>query len=148
MKLSKLIIVCICFPFLLMNTTCDDNDDDFAPAECDQQAVIDDVFFDTAVSADYALVGYSVDGDCLTIEISASGCDGGTWSMVLVDSGDVAESSPEQRYLKFIFTNNEACLAVFSQSRSFDLSNLRVGGSNEIILNIEEFPEPINYTYP
>lgn len=147
MKLSKMIIACMCFTLLLVNAQCD-SDDDLTDDSCGEFVIIDNSFFESAVSGDYALVGYNLDQDCLTIEVSASGCDGETWSMVLVDSGNVAESSPEQRYLKFVFTNNEACLAVFNQSRSFNLSNIRVEGSNEVVLNIEGFPESINYVYP
>ncbi|WP_152604834.1 hypothetical protein [Psychroserpens jangbogonensis] len=147
MKLSKTIIACICFPLLLMNTQCDE-DDDIQESNCGQSVIIDNVFFESAVSGDYQLVSFDINEDCLTIEVSASGCDGETWSMVLVDSGEVAESSPEQRYLKFVFTNEEACLAVFNQSRIFNLSGLRVDGSNEVVLNIEGFPEVINYMYP
>ncbi|WCO02272.1 hypothetical protein [Psychroserpens ponticola] len=147
MKLSKISMALICFPLLLMNTQCDE-DDDFQVRNCGQTVIIDNAFYESAISGDYALVGFEIIEDCLTIEVSASGCDGESWSMVLVDSGAVAESSPEQRYLKFVFTNEEACLAVFSQSRVFDLSGLRVDGSNEIVLNIEGVPDPINYLYP
>lgn len=133
-------------PFLLMNTQCDSEDLDVA--YCGQSVVIDTDFFDSAVSDSYELLSVNLSDDCLTIEVSASGCDGESWSMVLVDSGSVAESSPEQRYLKFIFSNDEVCLAVFSQSRSFDLQNLQVEDSNEIVLNIDGFTEPITYTYP
>lgn len=147
MKLSKICMACLCFTLLLMNAQCDD-DDDIQNNYCGQSVIIDNAFFDSAVSSDYTLVGFDINDDCLTIEVSASGCDGESWSMVLVDSGALAESSPEQRYLKFVFTNNEACLAVFNQNRVFNLTTLRVDGSNEVILNIEGFPEAINYMYP
>lgn len=147
MKLSNTIIACICFPLLLMNTQCDD-DDEMQTSDCGQPVVIDADFFESAISDEYQLVSFDITDDCFTIEVTASGCDGETWSMVLVDSGNVAESSPEQRYLKFIFSNDEACLAVFNQSRVFNLVNLRVEGSNEVVLNIEGLPEAINYMYP
>ena len=147
MKLCKTCLICVCFTMLFMNTQCDNNND-MQVSDCGQSVIIDNAFFETAVSGDYQLVNFEINDDCLTIEISASGCDGESWSMVLVDSGAVAESSPEQRYLKFVFTNNEACLAVFNQSRVFDLSVLRVDGTNEVILNIVDFPEAINYMYP
>ncbi|MCD2260228.1 hypothetical protein [Psychroserpens luteolus] len=145
MKIAKYLTLCICFALLLMNTQCDE--DDFVPEPCDQVAVIDNGFYQSAESNVYTLTGVEVNGDCLTISLSASGCDGSTWSMVLVDSGDVSESLPEQRSLKFVFSNTETCLAVFGQERSFDLRPLQVEGSNEVILNIEDFPEPITYAY-
>jgi len=147
MKLSKTIIAVICFPLLLMNTQCDD-DDDVQDSDCGQLVIIDNSFYESAMSAEFNLIDFDLVDDCLTVEIGASGCDGETWSLVLVDSGDIAESSPEQRFLKLIFTNNEACLAVFTQTRVFNLSALRIDGSNEIVLNIEGIPAPINYTYP
>lgn len=146
MKSIKTVIVCLCFPLLLMNTQCDD-DDNFQESNCGQPAVVDNSYFENAVSSEFFLVDFDLFDDCLTIEISASGCDGESWSMVLVDSGSVAESSPEQRYLKFVFTNEETCLAVINQSRTFNLTGLRVDGSNEVILNIEGFPEPLAYYY-
>ncbi|MDG5492759.1 hypothetical protein [Psychroserpens sp. SPM9] len=129
-----------------MNTQCDEDD---GPVEffCDQIVVVDNGFYESAETDTYTPVNAIMDGGCLTVLISASGCDGSTWSMVLVDSGAVAESSPEQRFLKLAFTNNEACLAVFSQERTFDVRPLQVEGSNEIILNIEGFPEPVTYSY-
>jgi hypothetical protein len=128
-----------------MNTQCDE--DDIIDAPCDQTVVVDNGFYQSAESGDYNLINTEINDNCLTIQISASGCDGTSWSMVLVDSGDVAESSPEQRFLKLVFTNNETCLAVFEQERTFDIRPLQIDGSNEIILNIEDFPEPITYTY-
>ena len=145
MRLSKFLMLYACFALLLMNTQCDE--DDFVPEPCDQVTIIDNGFFQSAESNLYTLNTVELDGDCLSIDISASGCDGNSWSMVLVDSGDVSESLPEQRSLKFIFSNTETCLAVFSQVRSFDLRPLQVEGSNEVILNIENFPEPITYSY-
>ncbi|WP_460218052.1 hypothetical protein [Psychroserpens sp. MEBiC05023] len=145
MKRSKLILSLFCFALLFMNTQCDD--EDVVEEPCGQTVVIDSGFFESAESGFYNLISADIEGNCLNINVSASGCDGSTWSMVLVDSGAVAESSPEQRFLKFVFTNQEVCLAVFTQERSFDLSSLQVSGSNEIILNIEDFPEALTYSY-
>ncbi|MEM5564139.1 hypothetical protein WNY78_03440 [Psychroserpens sp. AS72] len=146
MKLSKIITACFCFTLLLLNTQCDDDDQNSA-SPCDQTVIIDNGFYETAESDVYNLIEAVIIDNCLSINIGASGCDGETWSMVLVDSGNVAESSPEQRYLKFVLTNDELCLAVFTQERSFDITPIQVEGSNEIILNIEGFEEPLIYTY-
>jgi len=146
MKLIKIISACFCFILLLMNTQCDE-DDGFLQEPCDQMVVVDSGFYESAESDVYSLINAEILDNCLAVNVSASGCDGNTWSMVLVDSGAVAESSPEQRFLKFVFSNDEECLAVFTQERSFDLSPIQVNGSNEIILNIEGFPEPLTYSY-
>lgn len=145
MKLSRIITACLCFTLLLMNTQCDD--DDVVNVPCDQTIVVDSGFYESATSDVYEAGNVYFSDNCLTIEISSSGCDGNSWSMVLVDSGNVAESSPEQRYLKLVLTNEELCDAVVEQVRSFDLTPIQVDGSNEIILNIEGFPEPLTYNY-
>lgn len=145
MRTPKIIGICCCFVMLFMNTQCDEDDVQSSP--CDQMVVIDNGFYNAANSDEYSLQNAEIIDNCLSLSISASGCDGSSWSMVLVDSGAVAESSPEQRFLKFVFTNNEECLAVLSQERSFDLSNLQVEGSNEILLNIEGFPDSLSYQY-
>ncbi|TXE16584.1 hypothetical protein ES692_12470 [Psychroserpens burtonensis] len=128
-----------------MNTQCDDDDFDYVP--CDQTVVVDDAFFESAQTHEYEFDSLEISDSCLFVNISASGCDGNSWSMVLVASDDIGDSFPEQRYLKLVLTNDEVCLAIVSQGRSFDLTTIQVGGSNEIILNIEGFPESLTYTY-
>ena len=145
MRTPKRIAICCCFMLLFMNTQCDEDEVQSSP--CDQMVVVDNGFFNSAESDTFTYQNAEIVENCLNVTVSASGCDGSTWSMVLVDSGSVAESLPEQRFLKFVFTNNEECLAVISQQRSFDLSNIQVTGSNEIILNIEGFPESLTYQY-
>lgn len=130
-----------------MNTQCDE-DDDMRNSNCGQPVIIDNSFFESAISNSYELVSFDIVDDCFFIEVSASGCDGVSWSMVMIDSGVVEESSIPERNLKFVFTNEEDCLAVIRQSREFNLIQLRVDGTNEIILNIEGVSEPINYMYP
>ncbi|MGK0323222.1 MAG: hypothetical protein ACJARX_002285 [Psychroserpens sp.] len=129
-----------------MNTQCDedDQDNDFP---CNQTVVVDTGFYESSQSDFFEFTSVQLNGNCLVLEFTASGCDGNSWSMVFVDSGGVAESFPEQRFLKFVLTNEEACLAVISQERSFDISPIEVEGRNEIILNIEDFSESLTYTY-
>ena len=95
MKLSKIITTCFCFVLLLTNTQCDD-DIQTGVMPCNQTVVVDAGFYESANSDVYEVVSAQITDNCLNITISASGCDGNSWSMVLVDSGAVAESSPEQ----------------------------------------------------
>lgn len=95
---------------------------------------------------DYTIRSIQVVDDCLEVQIQSSGCSGDTWKVELIDSGNVAESNPEQRYLKISFTNTELCDAVISKSFSFDLSPLRIS-SPSILLNLTLWDEQIPYTY-
>ncbi len=78
----------------------------------------------------------TIDGDCLNIKFAASGCDGNTWFVKLIDSGSIAESHPCQRTLRLSLENKENCMAVISKEISFDIKDLRIIGNNKVILNI------------
>ena len=146
MSRLNLVLIFLCSS-LLFNTQCDE--DDFSPSSaiCDQIATVDNTAYENAETAFDSVVSVEVLDDCLNVRISSSGCDGNSWEFELIDSGNVAESFPPQRYLKYVLTNNEACLAVFSREKSFELIPLRVEGVNEVLLNIEGFPESISYSY-
>ena len=144
-KLPKSLLLGLCFTLLFMNTQCDEDDE--VQSYCGEAVVVDPGYYETATSDPYDLISAEITDNCLNIEFSASGCDGSTWSAVLVDSGDIMESSPEQRNLKLVFSNEELCQAVFEQTRIFDLTNLQIEGSSSILLNIEDFPAPLTYNY-
>ncbi|TGV02497.1 hypothetical protein [Flavivirga rizhaonensis] len=143
-KILFVVSVMCCF----LSIQCKD-DDDIKPTIdiCDQKTVINKNIYNNLVSADFNFVRTEITDNCLTIEISASGCDGNSWEFNLVDSGAVAESSPEQRYLKFQLINEEACLAIFKKTVSFDLTSLQINGSNEIILRLEGLEPSLRYKY-
>ncbi len=143
-KIIFLASVVLCF----MNMQCDDDDGERPSIlVCDQTTIVDKEVYDNLVSEHFAIVDAQIIDNCLAVEISASGCDGNSWKFNLVDSGAVAESSPEQRYLKFQLINDENCLAVFERTVSFDLTPLQINGSHEIILHLEGLESSLNYKY-
>ena len=124
------------------------SDDDTPQSNCEFETVINNTQYTNANSADLRINNLSIEGDCLLVEYSASGCSGESWELSIIDSGNIAESSPEQRFLRFSFVNPEACLAFFTKQASFDLSTVQIGG-NRIILNIEGggVEETLTYDY-
>ncbi|MBC3757947.1 hypothetical protein H7U19_06000 [Hyunsoonleella sp. SJ7] len=128
----------------------DDDDDDVDLPEdtiCQDVVIIDSELYKNTSSDTYRLSSATIAGDCLIINFGASGCSGSSWEYKMVDSGAVAESLPEQRFLKFQLVNNEDCLAFFTREQSFDIRPLQIEGSNQIILNIEGFSESLTYNY-
>lgn len=113
---------------------------------CNQITIVDNSLFTNAQTEDYTINSIQVVDDCLEVQIQSSGCSGDTWKVDLIDSGNVAESNPEQRYLKISFTSTELCDAVISKAFSFDLSPLRIS-SPSIFLNLNLWDEQIPYTY-
>ncbi|WP_418602788.1 hypothetical protein [Hwangdonia sp.] len=131
-----------------MNTQCEDENDDLYNGACDFVTIVDKSEYDNLESANFKLSNAEITGDCLTVTVSASGCSTDNWGFNLVDSGAIAESSPEQRYLKFQLINNEVCLAYFEKTISFNLKPLQIDNSvNEVILHIEGLESSLNYTY-
>ena len=128
---------------LVMNMQC--NEDDNVVVPCGLEVVVDAVAYQAAES--HAIDSAIINDDCLALIVSGSGCDASTWLMSLIDSGNVAESFPNQRYLKLTLHNNEDCLAVFNKEENFDLTALRIEGANEVLLNIEGLEESILYSY-
>ncbi|XCF07237.1 hypothetical protein ABI125_05115 [Tamlana crocina] len=137
-------VALLCF----VNMTCENDDDSNGyMGDCDQNTVVDSDTYKNLETDRFTIISAEITGDCLNLEIGASGCDGSTWRFSLVDSGAVAESFPEQRYLKLQLLNEELCDAYFTKTISFDLTPLRVSGSNEIILHIEGLETSLNYKY-
>ncbi|MFT4568686.1 MAG: hypothetical protein ACI9FN_003655 [Saprospiraceae bacterium] len=115
--------------------------------QCDELVQINDDAYDKGPKDFINIVDASLEGDCLTIFYSASGCSGDSWEVNLYDSGAVAESEPEQRYLRLSMMNPEACLAVFTKERSFDISDLQIENNGVLILNLLDSEESLRYKY-
>ncbi|MAB49358.1 MAG: hypothetical protein CMC05_12085 [Flavobacteriaceae bacterium] len=146
MKISKIIMSLLCAA-LFLNMQCDDDDTSLPQSNCSSFVAIDGFTYENSATSPYSINSVSINNDCLVIEVSASGCDGNTWDMQLVDSEEVSESNPPQRYVKFFLINTEDCLAVVDRARSFDLSPLQIEGENEIIINVDDYSDPVIYTY-
>lgn len=132
----------------LFMESCNDETTDNASLNsvCDQIAIVNPSRFTNTQPEGYTITRIQLIDDCLQVEIQSGGCSGDTWKVDLIDSGNVAESNPEQRYLKISLNNTELCDAVISKTFTFDLSPLRIS-SPSILLNLDLWNEQIPYTY-
>lgn len=112
---------------------------------CDYNVFIDPQAYETDPDHPFTLTDMSIDGDCLKIKISASGCSGETWIVKLIDSGVVAESNPCQMYLRISLENYEACEAWITKEYSFNIKSLQIAGDNRVQLHVSG--ETIIYEY-
>lgn len=133
--------------FLLLFSACTSDETAEPLPNCEQKVVLDQELFQTAPSDRVAIISAIIGEECLEIEFSASGCDGGTWTVSLIDSEAIAESIPMQRSLRLSLENLELCQAVITQEISFDISSLQVEGHDELILNLKDWADPIRYEY-
>lgn len=118
-----------------------------ATANCDKAAIIDKGIYAGLAATNYAITNAAINGDCLAITVSSSGCDGRSWVLDLIDSEAVYESNPPQRMLKLRLVNNEVCAAVFSRTVSFDIRSLRVSMSNSVLLTLAGYNQSLVYNY-
>jgi len=125
---------------------CNNNDDNIDLGNCDFVAIISSELYKNAPKDQLTIDNIEINSDCLKIGISSSGCDGGSWELKLIDSGDVLESNPPQRNLKLLLKNTELCKAYIRKEFTFNIANLRVEG-NQVRLNIINADNHILYKY-
>ena len=111
---------------------------------CNNCVVVNKTVYNNTNTTNYSITNVVLNGDLLTIKISASGCSGNTWKATLIDSGAIAESFPIQRFIKIAFENNEDCLAVVGQDFTFNIKELKENQPT-ITLNLEGWNAQINY---
>jgi len=114
---------------------------------CDKSAVEDATRFNQVSTNNYTITNVVLSEDCLEITVSSSGCDPDNWTMNLIGAMSLATVSPPHVGVKVELINNEACLAVFQKTVSFDLKDFQWTGQNQVLLNINGWNTPILYQY-
>lgn len=118
-----------------------------AASVCDKTVIIDKTIYNGLGAPNYVINQAVINGDCLSVTYSASGCDGRTWEVDLIDSETVNKTTPPQRQLKLRLVNNELCMAYFTKTVSFDITSLRESGSNSVALTLTGYTQPLVYQY-
>lgn len=107
-------------------------------SDCDQDVRISGTEYQNAPNDPLTIKEMKIAGDCLKIKFSASGCDGNTWTVKLIDSGMIAESYPCQRTLRLSLDNKEICAAVPTKEISFNIKDLQIIGNDKVILHVSD----------
>ena len=139
----KLVLNLLILPSLFLLVSCSDDDPTFS---CDDQAIISDSELATASRDAVTIQSLEIDGNCLKIRISASGCDGDSWQVRLLGSELVMESLPPQRGMLLSLDNQELCDAVITREMTFDITSTQVDGLS-IWLNFIDTDQRILYEY-
>ena len=152
MKSIKMLLWCITILFCFTNTQCDEDDliinDDLSHIlVCSESVIVNDAIYNEDDSDAFVIESAFIEDDCITIVVSASGCDSNSWDFDLIASTEVAESNPIQRFLKLKFINTEACLAYFTKEFSFNLTSVQIDNENQIRLNLQNYEGEIVYSY-
>lgn len=65
----------------------------------------------------------------------------------LVDANEIIGSNPPQRNIRIKDNNTSACPDEAKDGLSYDITSLRVDGTNEVVLNLQGWDEPLTYRY-
>lgn len=134
----------------MLFTSCFKDHDDKSSIEtaCEVVSeVISDEDFREINTSYYGITAIQLNGDCLEVTISTSGCDPEQWELNLYSVDSFYNVYPLQRTVKIELINNQECLAVFQKTVSFDLGPFQLHAQNELPLNIEGWNEQIIYKY-
>ncbi|GEM_PF-543345 len=112
---------------------------------CNSNVIISESEYENAPNDPFTIEHIRIDGNCIKIKFNASGCDGSTWNIKLIDSGDITGYNPYKRTLRLSLDNKEECTAVPSVEATFNIKDLQIDGNNKITLNISG--EEILYVY-
>lgn len=142
------ILVCIC------SFSCGSDDEGNANNNdlndytiCDFMTIESANLYENAPNDDLIINSITLIDDCMIFEFSAGGCDGSTWEVQLIDSGQILESFPIQRNLRLSLNNQEDCEAFVTKSLSFDIANLQDDGNNQVVFNVDNFESQVLYEY-
>lgn len=142
--MKKLLILTIIGIAIL---SCSDDDENENLNNCDLETIVSAEQYANEPSDQLSINTLEINGDCLKISFGATGCDGNSWIVQLIDSEQIMESNPAQRNLRLILDNNEACTAVPTKTLTFDISELQIQDDNKVNLNITNSDDQILYEY-
>lgn len=115
--------------------------------KCNEKAVLDHVAFPQVNTTNYGITNMVLNGDCLEITVSSSGCNPNNWDMNLIGVASTTNIYPPLFHAKIELINNEACQAVFQKTVSFDLTPFQITGQNNVQINIAGWNNSIMYQY-
>ena len=140
-------VECFCLIFFIMLSFLGCNNDKVGiQTDCDATTIISHSIYNSAPNDELEINSLEIEDDCLKINFSASGCDGESWKLKLVDAGVIMESYPPQRNLRLSLKNEEPCDGYFSREISFHINNLKTDG-DRVYLNITNSDKSILYIY-
>lgn len=109
---------------------------------CGDFAIEDEANYVSTTSSNYEIKDVLAVGNCITITISSSGCSGDRWRGTLYFSEQILQTTPNQRFARLLLTNDEACLAVFDKSFTFNIGNMKPN-DEPFMLKLEGLNHPI-----
>lgn len=146
--MKKIFTLFVLIGTLFISCSTDDDDNSQNTIVCDSVSkVIAEEDFNVLNTTNYVVSDVQLSGNCLEVTIGSSGCEPDLWEMNLYSTNAFYDIYPLQRSVKIELINDQACLAVFQKTISFDLIPFQIESQNKLPLNIEGWNEQIIYEY-
>lgn len=143
MKKNINFTILVCFIFLAF-MSCDKKEDS---TDCDDTLITSPIIDVAYPNDDVTIISASITEDCLSIKYGASGCDGNSWDVELLDANKVDGISNPQITLRLSLDNKEECEAYITKERSFDISVIQVDDLNQVQFILMGYDELLEYNY-
>ena len=117
------------------------------PFPCETKVIQDSLRYNSVPNTFFTLSNAVIFDNCLSFDLSASGCSGDSWKVNVIDAQTIAYTNPITKNLRIEFVNNEPCMAVFSKTYFFDLRPLQQNSDTLINLYIENRGVSLLYKY-
>jgi hypothetical protein len=139
----------VLFVFLLLSISCSQDDENSSTElACDVDAmIISEEGYNSIETSNYSIIDVQLNGDCLKLTISASGCDGVSWESHFYSVDAFYAVFPRQRVAKLKLINNEACLAVIESIQEFNLTPFQLEGQSDVSITIDGWNQQLVYQY-
>lgn len=130
-KIASIFVIFLCI-------ACKTNPKNVKP---NSKIIVNNSIYNETKIATYTIQNVSLTNNLLKVTIASGGCDGSTWVANLVDSGNIAESLPVQRYATIQLKNEETCMAIVTKEFIFNISDLKIG--DQTIFHIKGWKETV-----
>ncbi|WP_281752743.1 hypothetical protein [Neptunitalea chrysea] len=146
-SITTLSIIALLFCICLLSCSEDDANTGNVNPCSENSVLVSPTDYSATPSYQSSVVSAIIDGDCLTVMVSSSGCDGSTWEASFFAANPQTSNGQVTYDSRVDIINLEICLALPSVEFVFDLTNLQVAGSNSVTLSIDGLNSDLLYTY-
>jgi hypothetical protein len=132
--------------FVFLAFSCSNSDSEPSDLISDNcvPVIFDNSKFNSPENFGVNLDEYSINGSCLTVKLSFSGCDN-DHTIEMVSDGAIAESEPPQITFDFYDQKQQDCEAYFTVDREYDLSPIQELNEGRIIIKFRNNDKFVHY---
>ena len=116
-------------------------------SKCGPDVIINKTEYENAPDYQVVIEEMKMEGNCLKIRFSASGCDGNSWVVKLIDSESIEKSLPIQRTLRLSLDNQEVCEAWITKEVFFNIEGLQIHDYTDKSVYLKVSGKGILYKY-